>query len=439
MYGFLKKAEGTGTGTYGEKVILAALFTLRPNEFFVADTRGSIELNGLHFAVEAGFSFRGIGRSGKSRLFCFVNRVPSPKSITGILSKIVSEFPWEDYTLEHSNGSLPVGEHGIFVHVTYPLSKVKITEVIVSAIEKEIDSALIKCAERLREFVEKRYAKTQTLFDQDYPKHVLDPYPFDLYLDGLLNGEDEEFDETEKIAFQDVVELERQMYRGSYTFLAGPVVIQIGGHDPVNLKYATQLLPLPDFVEQDSVRIINCEASGILFVARLTHEQVETLLASSAWRALNLVIVSGVGLPRMPFRRFLHRIQQETGLPVYALTDNDTWGYFALSILNRGLLAPHKQCEFLAVPGVRWLGLHSGEFKDYPKALRRWKSHWKLRLDCMRKYPCFQNPAWAREFDAFETQHSKMKLNSLFEAVGPDVFVNEYIAKKIDRSEWIVV
>ncbi len=285
--------------------------------------------------------------------------------------------------------------------------------------------------------------KLRTLFDPDYLGHrpvvrKYSGYPYPFIVRWIEHNADERFDDIEWSAFSDVLELENHIYFGSYAQIAGPITLRIAGEKPITLDRAKSPKYLPVFVDRDALEICKCTADGVLFVERLPPSHVEQLLLSKEWKKLNWIFLSGGCLPRAPLRRMLSRLSEEYRLPVYALTDNDTWGYFALSMLNRGALAPHEQCPLLAVKKVRWLGIKSMQIKD-SDLLRPWKGNWEKRLKFLKAYSCFRNPRWKREFINFERQHAKAELTPILNKLGADRFVAECIAAKIKAKDWLIV
>ena len=164
------------------------------------------------------------------------------------------------------------------------------------------------------------------------------------------------------------------------------------------------------------------------------------LFRSNACIESNLILVSGIGIPRLPTRRVLHRLSTEFNLPVYVLCDNDTWGYFMFSVLKRGLMGPHVRYPFLAVQDLRYLGLRAGEYRSLgfdEKLLIPWKRHYDIRINHLRKYSCFRGSKWQREFSDFRRQHGGFEVNAACGLLGTKTFLRKCILDKLDQGDFL--
>ena len=113
-------------------------------------------------------------------------------------------------------------------------------------------------------------------------------------------------------------------------------------------------------------------------------------------------------------RRFAHRLQAETHIPIYILGDNDTWNYFAFSVLRTGSVVPGRTIPFLAIKDVRYLGITIDDVRRHFSARRfrrRWKPGWQERIACLREYECFKTPHWQSEFNQFTEQRFAVDLS----------------------------
>jgi DNA topoisomerase-6 subunit A len=195
---------------------------------------------------------------------------------------------------------------------------------------------------------------------------------------------------------------------------------------------------MPAFVESDALSIIECSASGVLLVP--SDSVFFELLKADVARRLNLLLVTGPGIPRFATRRLLYRLSTELHLPIFLLSDNSTWGYFIFSVLKRGALAPHERFDYASIRDLRFLGLRAGvaeRLPDEKDLLRPWKRHWEMRLQCLREYPCFKKAAWQQEFSAFEKQHGSVPLWSLYDSMGADTFISTFLEEPLRRRQWL--
>lgn len=283
----------------------------------------------------------------------------------------------------------------------------------------------------------KRRKPIRTLFDPNYrlPGNSQN-LPYSMTVTSSTVQDDSRLPDLEAETFSHVAEHETYLYepRGK---MAGLITVRLRGAKAINLE-KKGVFPIPVCVEHDALEIVKCNAKGILLI----EDEVlfENLCNVKAWAALDLVLVTGCGIPRISVRRLLHRLAEEQNKPVYLLTDNDTWGYFIFSLLKRGMLAPNQFMEPFALHDLRFIGLRAGDTNHLDSSsryLRPWKDCWDLRLKYLKRYSCFQSFAWKQEFQMFNVQRGAISARTLSELLGLDHFVDHFIKQRIDLKEWL--
>lgn len=229
------------------------------------------------------------------------------------------------------------------------------------------------------------------------------------------------------------------------TDIAGLITLKLENQTIDCSREKRRPIQLSGWFENDRLKFVKTSARGILYVA----SNFIPLWRVRAWEELKLIVIGGHGIPRLMTRRLLHRMSTELNLPVYVLSESETWAYYIFSVLKRGALAAHLSAPEFAVNDVRFLGLRAGELKliDNPKRyLIRWQEHWDLQLNAMATYPCFQSAAWRKEFAAFRKQRGEVHLAGL--AVGlarkygrqKNVWgnlVSNYLVPKLKKQDWL--
>ena len=279
---------------------------------------------------------------------------------------------------------------------------------------------------------------TLTLFSPRMPHTSIsasDP-PYSVAIQSFERSEAARFPDSELSVFSHVLEHEVSLYerRGS---LAGPVTIRIGDQIVVDLAAQKSPSPLPVWVEEDGLQFATCDAKGVLLVE--SDRVYRALFDNQSWHETGLLLATGCGLPRAPLRRILHRLERQFALPVYVLSDNDTWGYFLHSLLRRGALSPSVRVPYLAVENLRYIGLRATSnclVRNDKLFQRDWKQHWDARLRCLRQYECFSSTTWQAEFDAFASQKYARSLDVALDVLGTQCLV-EIVNNAQDAGRWI--
>lgn len=247
----------------------------------------------------------------------------------------------------------------------------------------------------------------------------------------LANSEN--IDHTEGCIFTQVLEHEGAIYeeRG---YLSGGITYTLAGGEPVEPR--TTSVSIPNFVEDDYMRLVSCTAKQVIV---LQNDYIHRHVAPFWPYQIDQSIVVAGGVPRYNLRRLLHRITTQFSIPIYVILDNDTWGYFIASLLRRGIIDPSREFPYAACPDVRFLGLTTRDFVDLPGEVQRdpWNPVWKLHLDAMRQYPCFQSEAWQHELHQFERQQGKVEFDAMIKPLGAKWIIEEVILKRISNGEYL--
>lgn len=135
----------------------------------------------------------------------------------------------------------------------------------------------------------------------------------------------------------------------------------------------------------------------------------------------------------------LQRMSQELKLPIYILVDNDPWGLYIYSVLKQGSINLAYESMRMAVPGVRFLGMSSFDFKKFtlPRAVEIKLSKEDIaRANQMKAYPWFAGKQWQKEIDALLKNGFKMELDGLL-TKSISFITEEYIPKKIRDKDFL--
>ena len=278
---------------------------------------------------------------------------------------------------------------------------------------------------------------TNTLFDPKFLYRFADfkakKLPYSIALEALEARATTAVPSDELSIFSDVVRLEICAYEAR-GLMYGCLTIHDSKLGKRSLWKARKPVPIPSFVEDDSLSFSDCNARAVLLV---DDERVFHLLAKqSIVKDLSIVLLTSSGIPRLGTRRLVRRLELEFDLPIIMLSDNDTWGYWSYSILKRGLMAPSMHSDHSAIKGLSFAGVRSSDWKTFkvpPERLRPWEKQWSLRLTHLRNQPCFKSKRWQQELDAFERNRVGLALRAFVEHLGVATFVSAYLKPRIDK------
>ncbi|MGC9106652.1 MAG: DNA topoisomerase IV subunit A [Infirmifilum sp.] len=188
----------------------------------------------------------------------------------------------------------------------------------------------------------------------------------------------------------------------------------------------------------DSLEILDVKADYVLVVEK--GAIFEQLNEDEFWRKNNCILITGKGQPDRSTRRMVRRLWEEFDLPVYVLTDGDSYGFYIYSVYKSGTITLSYESERLATPEARFLGVSVTDIEKYKipknfiiKATERDIKRAKELLN----YPWFkESKRWMEELNLFIEKGQKVEIEAL-SGHGFRFLSNTYIPEKISKGEWI--
>src|SRR3989338_8600553 len=165
----------------------------------------------------------------------------------------------------------------------------------------------------------------------------------------------------------------------------------------------------------------------------------ERLHEDKYWEKQNCIIMSSQGQTTRGVRRLIQRLHQEQGLPVYVLTDFDSYGLYIYSVLKFGSIGLAHMAETLAVPDVKFLGITADDINNYDlkKHFIKMKDVDIARLKQIADYDWFKNnKAWQRQFKMMKDFGSKVEIQAL-SSKGITFISDTYLPEKIRKKDFI--
>ena len=195
---------------------------------------------------------------------------------------------------------------------------------------------------------------------------------------------------------------------------------------------------LPSIVEPDVIQFKKCEAKFVLHVEKGTVWN--RFNEDRFWEKNNCILTHGAGQPPRGCRRLLQRLNQELGLPIICVLDNDPWGHYIYSVIKQGSISLAFESSRLAIPEAKFLGIRSKDFKecglDDAVKIDLTENDVK-RAKEIAAYPWFAgHRGWQKEIDALLSNGFKMEVESL---ITKDIsYVSEtYVPERLRKKDWL--
>ncbi len=219
--------------------------------------------------------------------------------------------------------------------------------------------------------------------------------------------------------------------------IVGQMVIRSKGHVIDLSKLGSGAFAIPSNV--DSLEILEVKADYVLVVEK--GAIFEQLNEDEFWKKNNCILITGKGQPDRSTRRMVRRLWEEFDLPVYVLTDGDSYGFYIYSVYRSGSITLSYESERLATPEARFLGVAITDIEKYKipknfiiKATERDIKRAKELLN----YPWFkESKRWLEELNLFIEKGQKVEIEAL-SGHGFRFLSDTYIPEKINKGEWII-
>ena len=211
---------------------------------------------------------------------------------------------------------------------------------------------------------------------------------------------------------------------------SGKVIIKSKGYTIDLSKMGVGAWAIPPNV--DEVEIKDVDADYVLVVEK--GAIFERLNNEEFWKKNRCVLVTGKGQPDRATRRFVRRLHEEFGLPVYILTDADPYGWYIYSVYRIGSISLAYESERLAIPKAKFLGVYASDIYRYriPRRYIIKATQQDLkRAKELLNYPWFgKDKKWRRELELFLKKKEKIEIEA-FSGFGFKYLAEKYIPEKI--------
>ena len=201
--------------------------------------------------------------------------------------------------------------------------------------------------------------------------------------------------------------------------------------------------PTPDFIE-----FVDVDAEYVLVIEK--DAVFQQLHRAGFWKKYKAILVTSAGQPDRATRRFIRRLNEELGLPVYVLTDADPYGWYIYSVFKVGSITLSYESERLATPKSKFLGVSmvdifgSRKLRKKPYLSEAERKNFIIkakdkdvkRAKELMNYSWFRTKRWGHEIGIFLSKKAKLEIEALT-SKGLRFLINKYIPEKIQTGDWI--
>jgi DNA topoisomerase-6 subunit A len=194
---------------------------------------------------------------------------------------------------------------------------------------------------------------------------------------------------------------------------------------------------IPSICEEDELKFVRSDAEFILIVEK--QAVWHRLNEDRFWDKHKCILMTSEGQAARGARRLLQRMHTELKIPIYVLVDNDPWGLYIYSVLKQGSINLAYESMRMAVPGVRFLGMSSYDYKKFnltPAVKIKLTKEDIARAEQMKAYAWFKDKRWQNEINELLSNGFKMEVDG-FLTKSISFITEEYIPKKLRDKDYL--
>ncbi len=168
---------------------------------------------------------------------------------------------------------------------------------------------------------------------------------------------------------------------------------------------------IPSVVED--ITFEKVDADFVLVIEK--NAGFERLHEDKFWKKYNCILMGTGGQAARGTRRLVKRLAEEYKLPVYVLTDSDSYGWYIYSVIKSGSMALAHASDSLGCPTAKFIGLTISDIKDYKleKSIIRANEQDLKRARELLEYPWFHHKEWQQEIKLMLDKKIKAEIEAL--------------------------
>jgi DNA topoisomerase-6 subunit A len=186
-----------------------------------------------------------------------------------------------------------------------------------------------------------------------------------------------------------------------------------------------------------SVENLGFETGAKFILAIETAGMFQRLVKHAYWRQAQCILISLGGVPTRACRRFIRRLADDQGLPVYVFVDGDPYGYSNIyRTLKVGSGNAAHMNEFFCVPQARFLGVTPRDIIDYDLPTHPLKeADVKRARDALKNDPFIRHHQdWQKALEEQIAMGVRVEQQALAKH-GLNYVIDEYLPRKMANTD----
>ncbi len=182
----------------------------------------------------------------------------------------------------------------------------------------------------------------------------------------------------------------------------------------------------------DDVELLKCKAKRVIAIE--TMGMYHRFVQERAWKTFDALVVGLKGQAARATRRFLKRVHDEFGMPVYLFADGDPFGFHIGMVIISGSAKLAYINHELAVPDAKYIGVTASDIINYKLPTDKLRELDIARLKQLQKDPRYNTEFWQGEIKRM-LELGKKAEQQAFAKYGLPYVVKEYLPAKLKEAE----
>ena len=216
--------------------------------------------------------------------------------------------------------------------------------------------------------------------------------------------------------------------------VSGNVIIQDRGDNIDWSKLGSGGWSIPSTVDEIDFKKVDAEFA--LVVEK--NAGFERLHEDKFWQKQKCILIGTGGQPSRGTRLLIQRLNKEHDMPIYVLTDSDSYGFYIYSVIKSGSISLAHVSDRIATPEAKFIGLTVSDIFDYDlkKMTIKAKEVDIKRAKELLNYEWFKKPAWQKEINLMIEKGIKAEIEAL-SSRGLRFMSETYLPQKIKKGDFL--
>jgi DNA topoisomerase VI subunit A len=191
---------------------------------------------------------------------------------------------------------------------------------------------------------------------------------------------------------------------------------------------------IPSTVEELEFAEVKADFAMVIETAAMYERLVEEKFSKNH----NAILIATQGQAARGVRRLIHRLSNESNLPIIVFTDGDPYGYYIYSVIKMGSINLAYLSSDLGTPKCKFIGMTMTDIERYglERVTEKLKDLDIKRIKEEMNYAWFKDKRWQLELKKMLKGGVRIEQQALANK-SLDFVAKKYLPEKIERGDFL--